>query len=130
MILDYTQELEAADAFNFIRSETCKIIEAMKPPYKVGVSLALGVHLVGKSRKLFGESYLEAIDINKDFKEGVYIQEDVREVRFAIGQRGICAVNVVGGRWRSSWVGQIPKHVWYGATKGPNINLEFNVSIP
>jgi len=95
MILDYTQKLEAADAFNFIRSETCKIIETMKPPYKVEVSLALRVHLVRKSRKLFRESYLKAINVNKDFKEEVYIQGDMYEVRFAIEQRGICAVNVV-----------------------------------
>ena len=73
MLLDYTQELEAADAFNFIRLETCKIIEVIKPSYKVEVSLALGVCLVGKSWKLFGERYLEAIDVNNDFKKEVYI---------------------------------------------------------
>ena len=130
MILDHTPELEASDAFNFIRSKTCKIIEAMKPPYIAEVNLELGTRLTRKSRKLFGEICLEEIKVNKDLTEGVSILEDICEVRYAVGQRGICAVRLLGEQWRSNWVGQSPKHAWYGAIKGPNVNFHFNVSIP
>jgi len=112
----------AFSATVLVAEETTRLLYALNCPDCRTISLTPGSRISVKMMTVFGTSYIQSL-AEGDCSEiipGVIIY-----LKFAMVYGGICAVQLYGSGWKTSWLGVLPKSgcTWYGYIRKPGNTL-------
>ena len=118
-------------AFILVADEVSRLARHLHCPTSREICLNQGSHLSAKMVSVFGTEYIQDLILDRDYERTHKILKDITWVRYITSLGGICAIQLYGSHWESSWIGKIPSTdcIWHGIVRGTSSCFRFSYNV-